>query len=231
MRKQIKYNNGFYDGDVVGNDIKQGYGKYLWNDGSRYEGQWHNDKRNGNGKFIWPNGDLYEGDFFNGMQHGNGRIVYKNGKSFSGSFVNGNPTQPKIITQQKPAISSIHSNTAFINQNSTPSNQNSTSNSFSIITYLIIAIIAFVAFKTNPTTKDFIDYGIHEFTKNTEFKGNETLISMFSGELLKDNVKRTDFYVCSYYNLEIDNSILIDIHVKVQAIGIFGKIIIINLKN
>jgi len=54
---------------------------------------------------------------------------------------------------------------------------------------------------------------------------------MFSGELLKDNVKRTDFYVCSYYNLEIDNSILIDIHVKVQAIGIFGKIIIINLKN
>ena len=30
---------------------------------------------------------------------------------------------------------------------------------------------------------------------------------------------------------EIDNSLLIDIHIKVQAIGIFGKIIIINLKN
>lgn len=33
-------------------------------DGSTYHGQFHRGKRQGKGKFIWPDGSYYEGDFF-----------------------------------------------------------------------------------------------------------------------------------------------------------------------
>jgi hypothetical protein len=232
MRKQIKYNNGFYDGDVINNDIKHGFGKYFWNDGSRYEGQWQNDKRNGKGKFVWSNGDVYEGEFQNGMQNGFGKIIYKNGKILSGKFLNGKPVNTNSVYTAKTYIpQNIPINTSTYSKPINFIKQSSPKINFPIIKYIIIGIIFLVAFKTNPTSKDFIDYAVHEYTKNTDLKGNDTIISMFSSDLLKDNVKRTDCYFFSFYDFQIDNSFLIDIHVKVQAVGIFGKIIITNYLN
>lgn len=66
-------------------------GKYFWENGNRYEGDWLDGKRAGKGKerkklilvfdssikigkfFFASNGSTYEGDFIEGMQTGKGK--------------------------------------------------------------------------------------------------------------------------------------------------------------
>jgi hypothetical protein len=44
-------------------------------------------KREGKGKYIYENGDYYVGDFVNGLYHGNGIEYYKNGNiRYEGEF-------------------------------------------------------------------------------------------------------------------------------------------------
>ena len=38
--------------------MKHGHGKYVWNDGSMYEGEWFENKAHGNGKFTHSNNDV-----------------------------------------------------------------------------------------------------------------------------------------------------------------------------
>ena len=42
--------------------MKHGHGKYIWNDGSMYEGEWYENKINGRGIYIWPDGRKYNGE-------------------------------------------------------------------------------------------------------------------------------------------------------------------------
>ena len=43
--------------------------------GFEYSGQWHNDMKNGYGKNVWPDGSWYKGHYKDGMQHGQGKFV------------------------------------------------------------------------------------------------------------------------------------------------------------
>jgi hypothetical protein len=36
-------------------------GKYIWSDGSYYEGDWHENKITGFGVYLWADGRRYEG--------------------------------------------------------------------------------------------------------------------------------------------------------------------------
>ena len=38
-----------------------GIGKYIWNDGRSYEGDYVQDKKEGYGLYKWPDGSTYEG--------------------------------------------------------------------------------------------------------------------------------------------------------------------------
>ena len=92
----------------------EGMGKYIYEDGEYYYGQWKNGFRygkgimyykNGNkkyigdfinskyegiGKYIWENGEYYIGQWKNGLKNGKGIIYYKNGKiKYNGNFING----------------------------------------------------------------------------------------------------------------------------------------------
>ena len=89
-------------------------GKYIWEDGSYYEGELKNNLPNGKGIKYYTNGNiLYEGDFINGkfegkgkyinrkqeyyigefkegLANGKGKIFYKNGNiKYDGEFING----------------------------------------------------------------------------------------------------------------------------------------------
>ena len=55
-----------------------------------YKGDWINDKREGNGKYYWENGEYYIGQFKNGLRHGKGIEYYSNGNiKYEGNFIDG----------------------------------------------------------------------------------------------------------------------------------------------
>ena len=65
-------------------------GKYIYEDGKYYIGQYKDNKPNGKGKKYYSNGNiLYEGDFCNGKFDGNGKYYYDDGKYFIGGYKNG----------------------------------------------------------------------------------------------------------------------------------------------
>ena len=56
-----KEGNIFYEGECK-NDMKNGYGCYTFEDGTKYEGEYKDDKRVGNGYFIFPSGKIQYDD-------------------------------------------------------------------------------------------------------------------------------------------------------------------------
>lgn len=43
--------------------MKHGKGTYMWNDNSKYTGDWFENKINGYGVYEWPDGRRYEGEW------------------------------------------------------------------------------------------------------------------------------------------------------------------------
>ena len=85
----VDFADGRYEGIVDRSGRKHGMGVYDWNDGSRYEGNFHEDKRHGRGRFSWKSGDVYEGDYLHGARTGKGTYRWKNGSIYIGEYLNG----------------------------------------------------------------------------------------------------------------------------------------------
>ena len=85
VSKTIKENNGEYIGERI-NGKKQGKGKFVWNDGTIYEGDFEEDDINGKGKLIYNNKETYEGDFINSSREGKGIFTFKNGDKYEGEW-------------------------------------------------------------------------------------------------------------------------------------------------
>ncbi len=60
--------------------------KYVWDDGSYYEGDSVNGKPNGSGKYVWSDGSSYEGDFVDGCFNGYGRYISSDGDVYEGAW-------------------------------------------------------------------------------------------------------------------------------------------------
>ena len=65
-----------------------GKGKFKWNDGNEYEGEYVNGIREGIGEFKWSNGNIFRGRFRQGKPDGRGLTTY-NGERFKAEFDNG----------------------------------------------------------------------------------------------------------------------------------------------
>ena len=78
------------NGDVyVGNFdglVPHGMGKYMWTDGSLYDGEWDRSKMTGRGMIQWPSGASYEGDFRGGFIDGTGTFKGVDGSVYKGSW-------------------------------------------------------------------------------------------------------------------------------------------------
>ena len=72
----------------------EGQGKiYYVNDELKYDGDFVNDKAEGKGKYIFENGDYYIGQFSNNNKHGEGIAYSKDGTViYEGSFVDDEPS-------------------------------------------------------------------------------------------------------------------------------------------
>ncbi|PPD90042.1 hypothetical protein GOBAR_DD13038 [Gossypium barbadense] len=113
-------NGDSYSGSLLGN-MPEGQGKYVWQGGCVYEGEWRRGMRHGIGKIQWPSGTVYDGEFSGGYMHGTGTYigsnkltykgrwklslkhglgyqVYPNGDVFEGSWMQGTPEGPGKYT-------------------------------------------------------------------------------------------------------------------------------------
>ncbi|KAK8705141.1 hypothetical protein V6N13_048749 [Hibiscus sabdariffa] len=109
-------NGDSYSGTLLGN-VPEGQGKYVWQGGCVYEGEWRRGMRHETGKIQWPSGTVYDGEFSGGYMHGTGTYigsdkltykgrwklnlkhglgyqVYPNGDVFEGSWIQGTPEGP-----------------------------------------------------------------------------------------------------------------------------------------
>ena len=87
--------NLFYKGQILD---QQEYGKGIIiyqnnkNDFCLYAGDFVKGKFEGNGRYFYENGDRYDGQWKNGIKHGIETIYYKNGTiKYEGNFVNDKP--------------------------------------------------------------------------------------------------------------------------------------------
>ena len=88
----------------VEGDCLNGAGKYLFDNGDKFNGYWANGIRNDYGRYDWKNGDFYLGDFRNDMIEGKGAFHFASGKIISGEWANGD-----LIKVDKPEDSaSLH---------------------------------------------------------------------------------------------------------------------------
>lgn len=59
-RKPCQMANGaIYEGEWTHEGLRQGKGCQVWEDGTKYIGNWKNDMANGRGRLIHPDGDCY----------------------------------------------------------------------------------------------------------------------------------------------------------------------------
>ncbi|XP_039066116.1 phosphatidylinositol 4-phosphate 5-kinase 9-like isoform X1 [Hibiscus syriacus] len=116
----LPWNGDFYSGSLLGN-VPEGRGKYVWQGGCVYEGEWRCGMRQGTGKIQWPSGTVYDGEFSGSYIHGTGtyidsnKLIYKgrwklnrkhglgyqvypNGDVFEGSWIQGTPEGPGKYT-------------------------------------------------------------------------------------------------------------------------------------
>lgn len=78
------------DGKYTGSRVdgkKSGTGKYVWNNGDVYEGEFSNDLMHGTGKLTIVGQGTYEGEFVQGKKSGEGTFTFANGDVYKGDWV------------------------------------------------------------------------------------------------------------------------------------------------
>ena len=78
------YKNSTYKGLINDENEREGYGVYIANNGTVFEGEWLKDKRNGQGYQTYKNGNVYRGAFMNNKPHGKGIYTWANGEIYDG---------------------------------------------------------------------------------------------------------------------------------------------------
>jgi len=118
-----KSKDGKYLGQInAKTENLEGKGFYIWNNGTKYIGNWKegnmtgegalfdkdnklifegnysNNKRYGKGKFIIKDNEYYEGEFFDDKMEGKGTYYYQNGDKWEGYFKNNMKNGVGIMT-------------------------------------------------------------------------------------------------------------------------------------
>lgn len=75
-----------YTGYLDRNKKRKGWGKKVFKNGDRYEGEWNNDKANGKGRYEHADGDVYKGFWKDDKAHGYGLYTSSTGSSYLGDW-------------------------------------------------------------------------------------------------------------------------------------------------
>ncbi|MBK6365284.1 MAG: caspase family protein [Saprospiraceae bacterium] len=110
----------------------QEYGKYVYGDGSRYEGYFVGGEGSGQGKCWYAGGDVYSGTWKNHSPNGKGSMTFANGNRLSGDWEDGTlirqdevtssitnaPQKQEVEKEKKPKIYSLIVGVATYNHTS-----------------------------------------------------------------------------------------------------------------
>lgn len=69
------------------NNARNGYGRIVYPDGSRFLGEWKQNKKHGRGRYSYADGSSYDGIWVHDEKHGQGVYHFANGSSFVGTFL------------------------------------------------------------------------------------------------------------------------------------------------
>jgi len=83
----IQYSYSQKTGCVYG-DCDNGYGKYVWESGDVYIGDWKNNEQNGNGTYNFATGSKYVGEFKAGLRFGKGTYTWADKSKHTGQWMN-----------------------------------------------------------------------------------------------------------------------------------------------
>mmetsp|Transcript_21875 Transcript_21875/g.44323 ORF Transcript_21875/g.44323 Transcript_21875/m.44323 type:complete len:263 (-) Transcript_21875:487-1275(-) len=67
----------------------QGRHKFIFPDGSQYDGEWSCGQAEGEGTYVWSSGTQYSGQFREGVPDGQGQLAMVNGTVYKGAFSQG----------------------------------------------------------------------------------------------------------------------------------------------
>jgi len=99
------YENGDkYIGEFK-NGLPHGRGVYHYQNGNVYRGQWFQHKRHGYGTFAWTSGDTYIGEYYNHKRHGEGTYIFADGTKQKGVWKEGKLVE-KIVDKPKETVDS-----------------------------------------------------------------------------------------------------------------------------
>ena len=76
-----------YFGYFIKSD-KNGYGTQIWDDKSKYEGEWKDNEFSGYGIYYFPDGRKYIGEWEHSVKNGFGKYSWPDGKIYVGYFEN-----------------------------------------------------------------------------------------------------------------------------------------------
>ena len=62
---------------------------YIWENGTRYIGEWKDGKQHGQGTYTFPDGKKYVGEFKDGKWNGQGIFTISDGTMYVGEFKDG----------------------------------------------------------------------------------------------------------------------------------------------
>lgn len=74
--EQVSDDGSCYLGTLDGAQKKHGFGRYMWADGSMYEGEWSKNKFHGIGKLSYADGGEYTGEWIEDRKNGHGKMRY-----------------------------------------------------------------------------------------------------------------------------------------------------------
>ena len=81
------FDEGIYTGQLL-DGYCHGQGKFIFNDGDVYEGEWSYNRQHGKGVYTGAEGQTYNGEWVEGIKQGFGIIVYSNGDVYEGEWSN-----------------------------------------------------------------------------------------------------------------------------------------------
>ena len=84
----LEFNNGVYTGNINSLDQRHGKGKFSYENGDSYVGDWEFNEISGKGCYQWSNGDIFIGSWLSDKMQGEGVMKYASGDTYQGPWVN-----------------------------------------------------------------------------------------------------------------------------------------------